>query len=163
MAVFPSEDARLDLQRRLPSGSRHTRPEKWHVTVAFLGEITGTDEVAHTLQSVPPPEPFTLRLAGGGRFGSVLWVGLAGDVEALASLRADIGSAGIPIDDRPFRPHLTVSYRFDRRIVEALHDYAGPSWPVTEFSLVQSAAGKYHCLQSWPSAGFRPDAVDHEA
>ncbi|MEV4419847.1 RNA 2',3'-cyclic phosphodiesterase [Patulibacter sp. NPDC049589] len=156
VAVFPTEDARFDLQRRLPAGSRPTRPEKWHVTLAFLGEVPDerTADVAHALSTVPPPGPITLRLAGGGRFGSVLWAGLAGDLEVLAAFRARIGSAlasaGFPIDGRPFRPHLTVSYRFDPGIQQALTDYAGPSWPVTELALVRSAAGEYHRLQGWP-------------
>ena len=163
MAVFPGEDARLDLKRRLPAGSRSTRPEKWHLTLAFLGEVPEerTGDAAHVLSSVPRPGPITLRLAGGGRFGSVLWAGLAGDVAALAAFREDVGSAlaaaGFPIDGRPFRPHLTVSYRYDRRIVEALTDYAGPSWPVDEFTLVRSAGGEYHRLQGWP---IGPRATD---
>ncbi|MFC7529530.1 RNA 2',3'-cyclic phosphodiesterase [Actinoplanes sp. GCM10030250] len=157
IAVFPNEDARLDLKRQLPAHSRPTRPEKWHITLAFLNAVPDdrAEDVARALSDVPPPGPITLHLTGGGRFGTVLWAGLAGDVDALAAFRQDLRSAlidaGFPIDERPFRPHLTVSYRFDHAIHRALHDYAGPSWPVTEFSLVRSADSEYHRLHTWPA------------
>jgi 2'-5' RNA ligase len=157
VAVFPAEDARLHLKRHLPAVGRLTRPEKWHITLAFLGEVPdeGTDHAAGVLDDVPLPGPITLRLAGGGRFGTVLWAGLAGDVEPLEAFREDVRSAlvgaGFAVDGRPFRPHLTVSYRFDRGVQQALAGYAGPSWPVTEFALVQSTAGEYHRLRAWPA------------
>jgi 2'-5' RNA ligase len=108
-------------------------------------------EVERALTGVPTSEPFTLRLAGSGTFGPVLWAGVAGDVAALVALREAVRVAldGFPIDDRPFQPHLTVSYRPKRGLAQALEGYAGPSWAVTEFALVQSAAGEYHRLQTW--------------
>ncbi|MEU4428511.1 RNA 2',3'-cyclic phosphodiesterase [Actinoplanes sp. NPDC024001] len=162
MAVFPGEDARLDLKRHLPAGSRLTRSEKWHVTLVFLGDVPDerTPDAAQALDTVAPPGPLTLHLSGGGRFGSVLWAALAGDVDRLSAFRETVRSAllaaGLPSDDRPFHPHLTVSYRFDRAVQRALGTYAGPSWPVTEFALVQSAAGDYHTLRTWPVNPPRP-------
>ncbi|MEV6306148.1 RNA 2',3'-cyclic phosphodiesterase [Actinoplanes sp. NPDC051861] len=157
VAVFPDEQARLDLKRRLPPRSRPTRPEKWHVTLAFLGDVPDdhTADVARALTGTPTPGPLTLGLAGGGRFGTVLWAGLAGDVDRLAALRESIHTtltkAGFPIDERPFRPHLTVSYRFDPAIRDALRDYTGPSWQVHDFALVRSTTGEYHRLHTWPA------------
>ncbi|GAA2892234.1 RNA 2',3'-cyclic phosphodiesterase [Actinoplanes cyaneus] len=155
MAVYPPVAAREDLLRRLPSGARLTRPAKWHVTLAFLGELSrGTDEVADTLATVPAPPAFPLRLSGGGRFGSVVWAGLTGNRKALTSLRESVrlalDNAGFPIDPRPFRPHLTVSYRAEPGVLPALESYTGPSWPVTSFALVESVLGNYHTLHEWP-------------
>ncbi|GIE81155.1 hypothetical protein Aph02nite_71050 [Actinoplanes philippinensis] len=107
--------------------------------------------VAAALADVPPPGPITLRLAGAGRFGSVIWAGVHGELERLGSFREDVrralADAGLPIDARPFRPHLTISYRYDRRLATLLDGYSGPSWPVTEFALVDSVGGDY--LRAW--------------
>ncbi|MEU4622522.1 RNA 2',3'-cyclic phosphodiesterase [Actinoplanes sp. NPDC023801] len=148
VAVFPSEEAREHLRGHLPSRVAR-RPEKWHVTLAFLGEVPDedTDRVRDALSTVPPPSPMTLRLAGSGRFGPVIWTGLRGDVEALEAFREEIRvaleGAGFPIDERPFRGHLTISYRYDRSITTLLADYAGPLWPVSDLSLIRSAGGEY--------------------
>ncbi|MEV0896641.1 RNA 2',3'-cyclic phosphodiesterase [Actinoplanes sp. NPDC049802] len=146
VAVFPSEEARDHLRRRLPAQAAR-RPDKWHVTLAFLGDVPEAP-VVETLSAVPAPGPLTLRVAGSGRFGSVVWAGLVGDLEPLLAFREHVrvalAGAGFPIDGRPFQPHLTISYRFDRRVSAALADYAGPSWQVSEFSLVGSVDGEYH-------------------
>ncbi len=56
-------------------------------------------------------------LAGLGRFPErgqprVLWAGLAGDVETLQRLQADLAAraadAGVELDKRPFSPHVTI-------------------------------------------------------
>lgn len=113
--------------------------------------------VMRALTGVPAPGPISLRLAGGGRFGPVVWAGIAGDMDRLRAFREDVRAAlvdaGFPVDERPFRPHLTVSYRFDRRIAAALDGYAGPSWTVDEFALVRSADGEYVRIWDRPSAG----------
>ena len=67
--------------------------------------------------AVAAAPPMTLRLAGGGRFGSlrrpqVAWAGLDGDVAPLVDLAGRLADAarslGLPVEDRPFRPHLTL-------------------------------------------------------
>jgi 2'-5' RNA ligase len=110
--------------------------------------------VSRALTAVPPPGPMSLRLAGTGRFGPVIWAGLCGDVEALEAFRGDIRvaleGAGFPIDERPFRPHLTISYRYDRSLATILADYTGPPWPVREIALVESADGDYRTVWEHP-------------
>ena len=65
-----------------------------------------------------------LRLAGAGRFGSVrrpqvFWAGLDGDVAALVELANRLAKAAralhLPVEDRPFRPHLTLGRWAPRR------------------------------------------------
>jgi 2'-5' RNA ligase len=59
----------------------------------------------------------TLRLAGGGRFGSlrrpqVAWAGLEGDVAPLVALAGRLAAVArslrLAVEERPFRPHLTL-------------------------------------------------------
>ncbi|WP_317797264.1 RNA 2',3'-cyclic phosphodiesterase [Actinoplanes sichuanensis] len=148
VAVFPAEEAVDHLRRYLPASAAR-RPEKWHVTLAFLGDVPGPDvpSVVAALADVPLPGLINLRLAGSGTFGAVLWAGVHGSLEQLTAFREDIrtalAAADFPIDARPFRPHLTISYRHDRRLAAILDGYSGPSWPVTEFALVDSVEGDY--------------------
>ncbi|HEY7185984.1 MAG TPA: RNA 2',3'-cyclic phosphodiesterase [Vicinamibacterales bacterium] len=93
--------------------------ERMHVTVRFIGHTN--DDVAARIRAelhapVPVP-PFTLRVERLGSFpprGSprVIWAGLSGDIEGLAAVERDVTArlsrAGIPPEDRPYSPHLTL-------------------------------------------------------
>ena len=111
--------------------------------------------------------PMTLRLAGVGRFGSsrrpqVAWAGLDGDVAPLVELAARLAAAArglrLPVEDRPFRPHLTLGrWRpgrpADGALTDRLAGYRGPSWPVTEVRLWESFLGpapRYETVATWP-------------
>ena len=76
---------------------RWTSRELWHVTLAFLGEVS-----EETLARLAPRleraagrhRAFTLSVAGAGAFpkparANVLWSGMSGDRRALADLAAD--------------------------------------------------------------------------
>src|SRR6185312_14565336 len=116
---FPPEQVVRSLQAILPSAARLTRPSKWHVTLVFLGEAP-VAEVSSVLSGVAPKGSFSLRLAGGGRFGTAAWAGVAGDHDRLGRLqntiKLDLSGAGFLSDSRPYQPHLTVSYRGDRAV-----------------------------------------------
>ncbi len=109
----------------------------------------------------------TLRLAGGGRFGSVrrpqvAWAGLDGDVVPLVELAGRLAHAArglrLPVEDRPFRPHLTLGrWRpgrpADGTLTDRLAGYRGPAWPVTEVRLWESHLGPeptYDVVDTWP-------------
>jgi 2'-5' RNA ligase len=109
----------------------------------------------------------TLRLAGGGRFGSqrrpqVAWAGLEGDVGPLVDLARRLAAVArslrLPVEDRPFRPHLTLGrWRAGRpadgSVVDRLADYRGPAWSVTEVRLLDSHLGAeptYETVAAWP-------------
>jgi RNA 2',3'-cyclic 3'-phosphodiesterase len=156
--------------------TRPARPENWHVTLVFLGEVAedrAEDARAALDRAVAgwratgagPPR---LRLAGGGTFGrgrfTVLWVGADGDREPLVRLarrmRAELKRDRLPYDDRPLKPHLTVARpgdRLDRADVladrAALAGYRGPEWPVRTVELVRSHLGPkpwYEHLAAFP-------------
>jgi RNA 2',3'-cyclic 3'-phosphodiesterase len=175
-AVDPPEEARADLDRALaplrllPGGPRWTAPGRWHLTLLFLGTVA-TDAVPPLLAAaalaVAAAPPMTLLLAGGGRFGSprrpqVAWAGLDGDVDPLMELAGRLAAAarslGLPVEDRPFRPHLTLGrwrprQPADGSLLERLNGYRGPSWPVTEVRLLESHLGpkpSYETVAAWP-------------
>lgn len=109
------------LSQRLPSGGvRWVRPEQMHLTLRFLGDTT-TDRlpvIQTALDDVAGRcTPFVMHLDGIGCFPSlrrprVVWVGLGGEVERLAALKAVLDASltplGWPPEDKPFRAHMTL-------------------------------------------------------
>ncbi len=99
---------------------RPVPPENWHLTLRFLG---GVDRVTceRLLAAIDQTElggRFKLALRGLGAFprpkkATVVWLGVTEGRERLEDL-ADIAeeaavNAGVAPEDRPFRPHLTLS------------------------------------------------------
>ncbi len=95
-------------------------PENVHLTLQFLGAVPqerlGAIEAA-LAAAAAGARPLALEVRGAGGFPNarrprVLWAGLAGEVEPLAALAADLGHRlaplGYPPEDRPFSPHLTL-------------------------------------------------------
>jgi 2'-5' RNA ligase len=123
---------------------RTAPPEQWHVTLAFLGDVDHAASVEEALElAAGVHAPFSLRLARSGSFGPrTTWAGVAGDVDALRSLAADVQeacrAAGVELERRAYRPHLTVG-RVDPRLLAA---YESPAWRVEQIELVQSVLGK---------------------
>ncbi len=117
------------LRDALP-GVRWTRVEGMHLTLCFLGEIAdATREALSRVMRERVPRcvpPFLLRARGLGTFPTaarprVLWSGLAagsdGALDHLAQLHEVVGAAareaGCAVEERAFRPHLTIG-RFTR-------------------------------------------------
>ena len=151
------ESATAPLRASL-DGWRWTPPGQWHLTLAFLGEVheDRLPELTRRMGLAARRHgPFELELAGFGAFGSlrrarILWVGVGGDRDALTRL-ADSVSAGarrarIPLEERRYRPHMTLGRRRAptdvRESVEPAAEYTGPAWTVGEFVLVQSHLGR---------------------
>jgi RNA 2',3'-cyclic 3'-phosphodiesterase len=99
--------------------------------------------------------PMRLWLAGAGRFGplrrpAVAWAGVDGDVGPLAVLAGGLAELArgldLPVEERPFRPHLTLGRWAARRsadgtLTDRLAGYRGPAWPVGEVLLLESRPG----------------------
>jgi 2'-5' RNA ligase len=161
-------DGALRRLRDRPGAPRWVGRDLQHVTLAFFGEVpeTKVPELTAAVGAALARVDVHLRLAGAGTFPAkgdprVLWVGIDGDVEVLAELAAaatDAGrSAGIAIERRAYRPHVTVgrwphSARGDRRIATALGNYAGPHFATGEVVLMRShhgSAPRYETVAAW--------------
>jgi 2'-5' RNA ligase len=147
VSLRPSEEAVAHLVAAL-SERQTSRPDQWHITLAFLGEVDSPEGLSDGLQEAAAcTSPFPLHLAGGGAFtrARVVWVGVGGDGESLGGLASDVQrtcrDAGIPLETRRFRPHVTVG-RTGRLDPAVLRDYRGPAWQVREVELVHSVLGK---------------------
>lgn len=92
-----------------------------HLTLLFLADVPEDrlDAVADVCRSVAATQgPFDVRLEGMGAFPDrerpgVVWVGIARPgADHLAALhdglRAGVHPLGLPVDGRPFQPHLTL-------------------------------------------------------
>jgi 2'-5' RNA ligase len=101
-----------------------------HLTLLFLGEVEETRIPALSAaaaQLAATSSPFEVRLAGVGAFPSaerprVFWAGIdrgAAELTALhAGLLAAASELGLPVDARPFVPHLTLFRVRGRRDAE---------------------------------------------
>jgi 2'-5' RNA ligase len=99
------------------SGLRWSDPDRWHVTLAFLGatEASAVPGILDRLASVAAAHGATASRTGGlGAFPTpagarVAWYGVQ-DVEGrIARLAADVGAALGLDTSRPLRPHLTLA------------------------------------------------------
>ena len=114
-----------ELQRRAADAAPHARvtwvpPDRLHLTVRFIGEMDDARAAAvgEALEPTLNVAPFDLTLAGAGAFpksGSprVLWAGVASGREALVvaerEISARLARLGVPEEERPYSPHLTLA------------------------------------------------------
>ena len=148
----------------LAIGGKPVAADNLHLTLAFLGQqLQLLQAGAWLLAAGIEAPPFELHLdrLGGGRRG-LLWLEPSQMPEPLPVLVGDLQqrllAAGISLDTRPFRAHLTLVRHAGARPAEAAPDF---TWPVERFALYASettARGVRHReLGSWPLVpGLQP-------
>ena len=109
------------LQRSTTAGIRWVPEGNIHLTLKFLGDIplSRVPDIGAVIErAAGSTHPLRLEVVGLGAFPGwpqprVLWAGLGGDTEPLASLANGIDAAlvdlGFPRENRPFTPHLTLA------------------------------------------------------
>ena len=114
------------LRAAIPRGARWVDPQGIHLTLKFLGNIDSarTDGILEPLCRIGEEySSFSLNLAGLGVFPNqreprVLWAGVEGEMEPLASLQEKVEEAmadqGFTRERRSFNPHLTIGRVRDR-------------------------------------------------
>jgi RNA 2',3'-cyclic 3'-phosphodiesterase len=138
-------------------GLRWSRPEGWHLTLAFLGQVTD-DRVPAITEAITgavdaaAQVPEGLRIDGIGRFGrKVLWIGVEdrppGSLTPLVdAVRAAVGSLGFEVEGDRFHAHVTLA-RAGRRqvstaVVEACAVPEGLAWSPSGVELWRSELGQ---------------------
>ena len=104
---------------------RYVAPDSFHVTAAFLGDVpeSGVGAIGDALvEACGAQGVFSAELGELGSFGrrakATLWQGFrdAGAMPALAgALRDALDVRGVPYDDKPFMPHVTLMRAADVR------------------------------------------------
>jgi 2'-5' RNA ligase len=161
LAVPVAEElrARLTVLQFLLPLPRRVEPVDFHLTLTFLGEqpnpvLAAIDDAMQGLRQ----SPFAAEVTGAGLFGGAkphtAWAGLAPS-EPLDRLQAKCDriarAAGVTVDPRRFRPHITLgrfpapvgeeALRLERAVAAEAAFGAGPL-PVTEVVLYRSHPGR---------------------
>lgn len=127
-----------------------SRREHLHLTLEFLGEVRDPAPVIAAMERVKGV-PFPLMFTAPGRFsrrgGDILWMGVAPSAPLMdlqAQLHEALERAGCSLEQRPYRPHVTLARRLrdgSAQVTPELH--LPPVW-VEQISLMRSerVAGK---------------------
>lgn len=119
LGLWPDEASLRALQTwteglHWPSGAKRTLPRHLHLTLHFLGD-TAAERVAPLVAALPARAPAVeLQLDGMQDWGRGLQVLTASRTPpALAALHAELAeilrAQGLPVESRPFRPHVTLA------------------------------------------------------
>lgn len=147
--------------------ARWVRADKLHLTLVFLGNPTPAQVASleqRTEQVARHHRPFTLALSGVGTFGtarapSVLWLGVAGAMEALRSLQAEARASLLMADlpgvqpverERAYAPHVTLARSKEGHpfgdLEASLATFRSPAFRVDHLTLYESTASEYRPL-----------------
>jgi len=93
---------------------RPTPRQNHHLTLAFIGESDDIPALCRCMDAAAGPD-FNLTASGLGRFprqgGDTLWLAVRQEAQLLAlqqRLADNLRLAGFHLENRPFRPHLTL-------------------------------------------------------
>lgn len=146
--------------KRTPGRIRWCTPQQYHLTLAFLGSTPAehvADIAAAMELAAAEVQPFDFELSHFGGFPDlqhprVLWVGIdepTGELVRLQKRLADeLTGIGFVMEDRVFRPHITVGRvkDLDRRadydkLFAPLLDFCAPAQYADRMLLISSMLG----------------------
>jgi RNA 2',3'-cyclic 3'-phosphodiesterase len=180
VAIAPPDEALAELERAVAPlrpewpGLRWAGPDRWHVTLAFLGEVDEgrLDGLHGRLERAAGRYRWPrIRIGRGGAFPAaararVVCCHIEGeqpDLTGLSDLAASVAAgarrAGAPPPDegRRYRPHVTLARTRQPAnvadLASALADFAGTAWDAGEIHLIRSRTGpqpSYETIGTWP-------------
>lgn len=144
-----------------------SRPDGWHVTLAFIGEVADGDAVREAVAAGLRDGPIELALGDAGTFGGrVLWLRIHDDPQGAvarlgAAVQRSLVAADLPVQERRVRPHLTLARSargrpVDETVVAAVAPVTA-RWEAAEVQLVRSVRGggpaRYEPVAAWSLTG----------
>lgn len=148
LALWPPRPVVSHIEEILPrdlDALRWQPADRWHVTVAFLGQRSLPRELSR-LEKMPVGGTGDIRVRGSGTFGPILWLGVEHG-EWLARLARDCRRI-FGVDERQFRAHITVARarndraRHELRVAtQRLGAFLSDSWVPSDLTLVRSTTG----------------------
>jgi 2'-5' RNA ligase len=156
IAVPLTEDARGKIAAGLPPlPGRLVPPQNWHFTLRFLGDTDARsrDALISTLHATQLGDKFSIRFDGLGAFprvkrARIIWLGVTEGAQRLVSLAETVEStvrrSGFAAEERPFKPHLTLTRVEPPRAVSDILSPQPPlavAMPVMEVALIRSSLG----------------------
>lgn len=166
-ALWPDEPLRATLAGRFPDlvrglSGKPQRPDQWHVTLEFLGEVPADRHAAlHRAAGRVQADPVVVSFDGLDHWRKPQVYCLAASqtpaplVELVRRLRVALAEEGFTPEAREFRPHVTLA----RKVPEARRGRLEPplAWPADRFALVRSvtdpAGSRYEPLHWWNLSG----------
>ncbi|MEV8510999.1 RNA 2',3'-cyclic phosphodiesterase [Dactylosporangium sp. NPDC051484] len=163
MAAYPPQDVRehfksmvdgLAVARPRERSVRLAPPERWHLTVAFIGDVEDETAAVEALGELAGTAAPTVRIAGGKTLGRGQFRHLVAELESDdltplgLAVRQALKRCRLPFDRRPWQPHLTIArpgVMLSREELAGdlamLAAYRGPRWRVDEVRLMRSHLG----------------------
>lgn len=163
-AVVPPTEVVVALAEQLDPltlPGRPVPPPNWHITLRFVGQVeaAGYERWLAEMDTRRAPAPFRVTLGGLGAFprppkATVLWVGVESKdlAELAASVDEAADAAGLGTEERPFRPHLTVSRLRPPVDVRELVESDGgwrATFTVSEFHVMAAAGARYRIYETF--------------
>jgi 2'-5' RNA ligase len=149
IALVPDDEVREQLAVwrdawNWPRSATPVKTGRLHMTLHFLGDVE-PDRMTQLTDMLPesfPPFELALRHAGLWPHGIAVLEpdSVPAELKDLhAAIAVVLQSLGLPLDARPYRPHVTLA----RRAAGALLQGAGPpvNWRVDRYALMQSTLG----------------------
>lgn len=162
-ALCPPPDVSLALAEVLSAAhlpGKQVPPANYHVTVRYLGAVADHhyERWLAGLEAMGKRGSIRVRLEGWGAFpgwarAHVVWAGVS--APGIEDLAADVEevtvAAGLPPEERPYRPHLTVArVRPARPIPPPPVSVPGLSWEAERLDVMAAVGGRYRRFESFP-------------
>ena len=162
-ALLPGTTERQAIEQHAaqlsPEAGRKVRPENWHMTLQFLGEVPRDriDVLGLDCDTLSSPA-FTLNIdrSGWWQKAATFWLGPAEAPQPLLGLARQLGSIAakrkLVMEKRKYLPHITLMRKvYDPPQGVIVRPF---EWHAREFCLMQSETStdgvKYRKLESWP-------------
>jgi len=163
LALWPDAALRANLADYARSCNWQGRParvsaDKLHLTLHFLGKVARASIPQLSTRLALPSPSFELVLGRPALLGRNIAViealGIPAELRLLhESLQKTLLDFGLPVESRPFRPHLTLARRAEQVGFPA--EPLKTVWRVEEYLLLESRmeTGEYRVLQRYPLTG----------